>query len=286
MLALLKHILSFLVFENIFIAFCAVAMAQVSLAVFNLPPVQAPTGCFVFFSTLLVYNLHKSLSLLKSQSPAAVFTLVTSSQLPLGARLVIYSGIAGAAVSFCFLVTAQQVLVAALACVTVAYSFPILKINNSRKRIRELFFIKVFVISGVWSLITVLIPVLGSSFSTASFWLLFFERMLFVFAITIPFEIRDMEQEKKWGNRTLPVVLGPAKSKTLAYVLVAIFCILALVHYLGLEKAPFMAAAMLFSAASAIVVIVQTNENRSNFFYKLYVDGTMMLQFIFVILFS
>jgi 4-hydroxybenzoate polyprenyltransferase len=283
---LLKHTLSFIVFENVFIACCAVALVQVTLTVLNLPPVQAPTGCFVFFSTLLVYNLHKSLSLLTSQTPAAVFALVTTSRLPTGARLVIYAGTTGAAVSFFFLDTAQQILVAGLACVTVAYSFPILKINNSRKRIRELFFIKVLVISGVWSIVTVLFPVLGTSFSTASCWLLFFERLLFIFAITIPFEIRDMEQEIKWGNRTLPVVLGPGKSKTLSYCLVSLFCLLAMVHYLWLEPAPFLAAAMLLSAATAVVVTYYTRENRNNLYYKLYVDGTMMLQFIFVTLFS
>jgi 4-hydroxybenzoate polyprenyltransferase len=282
---LLKQTLSFLVFENVFIALCAVAMVQVTIDVMNLPPFRASTGCFVFFSTLLVYNLHKSLSLLRGQTPGAVWELVTSSQLTPGARLLIYSGSIGAAVSFCFLLTAQQLLVAGLACVTLAYSFPILKINNSRRRIRELFFIKVLVISGVWSLVTVLLPVLGSHFSSASFWMLFCERILFVFAITIPFEIRDVEQEKKWGNKTLPVVLGPERSKTLAFILVALFSLLAGIHYLVYPPTvPALAFAMFLSAVSAVIVIYHTHENQNNLYYKLYVDGTMMLQYIFVTL--
>jgi len=283
---LLKKTVSVLVFENVFIALCAVSMAQVSLAVLQIPSGKIAASCFVFFSTLLVYNMHHSVSMLPSQSLRSVFMLITASQVPRSARFLICCGAAGAMVTYFFLDSTQQILVAALACLTLAYSFPLLKFRDTRKRIREFFFIKVIVIASVWSLVTVFFPVMGEHYSSASLWLLFSERLLFIFAITIPFEIRDLEQEKKWGNTTLPVVLGSEKSKTLGYILVVLFALISGLHYLVLYTSPPLAAAMAGSAASAALVIYCTHEKRTNLYYKLYVDGTMLLQFIFVILFS
>ena len=288
MSALLKRLFSGLVFDNIFIALCAVALVQVSRKVLHQAYAITAVDSFVFFSTLLVYNLHKSLSLLPRQSPFAVLNLILSSQLSRPFRALIYSGILGTAASFILLDALQQILVTGLALVTFAYSFPVLKIKNTRKRIRELFIIKVLVISLVWSIVTAGLPAVHERFSSIPFFLLFTERLLFIFAITIPFEIRDMEQEKKWGNKTLPVVLGAQKSKHLAYLLLALFSVLVLAHFLLVCRPaePSLAAAMILSAGAAGLLIYLTEMQRSSFFFKFFVDGTMMLQFIFVILFS
>ena len=282
-----KRILYGFVFDNIFIAFCAVSLLKVSQVILHLSCVLTATDVFVFSSTLLVYNLHKSLSLLRKQSFTEVLLLVFSSLLSLEVRILICTGFAGIAVSFFFLSPAQQLLVLSLALITLAYSFPILRVRNAGKRIREIFFAKVFSISLVWSLVTVLLPAVNETFSSTSFWFLFAERVLFIFAITIPFEIRDMQQEKKWGNKTLPIVFGIQKSKRLACLLLILFCLLLLVQVAfsnAIESS--IVVALILCAAIAGILVYFTNEHRNNFYFKLYVDGTMMLQYILVILFS
>ena len=171
--------------------------------------------------------------------------------------------------------------------VTLAYSFPIFRIRNTRRRFREVYLVKVSLIGFVWSVSTVLLPALDPPAGTMATTLLFIERWLFVMAITVPFEIRDMEQEERWGNMTLPVALGVKRSKVVALVMLAVYEALLFAHFLlppGLSAG--LAAALALSALPAAWLVHRTNSSLANFYYKFYVDGTMMLQYLFVILMS
>lgn len=279
-----KRFVNTFVFDNIFIACCALAMFLVSQVTFHLSPDITPAAVFVFFSTLLVYNLHKSLSLLRHQSVREVLRLLFSEKLTPAVRYLIYAGLAGMSVSFFFLHPVQRLPLMILGAITLAYSFPIIRIGANRRRFREIFFIKIFIISTVWALATVLLPAMDLDFFPAGTWLLFVERILFIFAITIPFEIRDMEQEKRWGNTTLPVILGIRDSKRLAWLFLILYSGLVLFHWSQFSMNDGVALAMVLSALAAAWTVYLTDENKNNFFYKFFVDGTMMLQFIFVIL--
>jgi 4-hydroxybenzoate polyprenyltransferase len=118
--------------------------------------------------------------------------------------------------------------------------------------------------------------------------LLFFERFLFIYAITIPFEIRDRQKEQAIGNRTIPLLYGVKKSKMLGYVLLILFCILCLIRECIYDHASediikhF--AALALSALTAALLIYKTNDNRSRWYYKFLIDGTMIEQFLLLIL--
>src|SRR4029453_14171036 len=130
-----------------------------------------------------------------------------------------------------------------MAAVTLAYTFPLIHIRRKRKRFREIFLLKVCLIGAVWSFATVLFPVLPVPLPALPVALLFFERFFLIVAITIPFEIRDMEQEKRWGNLTLPVALGIPASKALAVGLLVVYELLILVQaQFSMTPAPILAA--------------------------------------------
>ena len=62
------------------------------------------------------------------------------------------------------------------------------------------------------------------------------ERFLFVFAITIPFDIRDMEIDIKEGLKTIPVIMGKKKAMMIANILLVLFTMICLV---ALQKHDF-----------------------------------------------
>ena len=65
----------------------------------------------------------------------------------------------------------------------------------------------------MWSYVTVFLPAmeLGLALDLRLF-MIFIERSLFIFAITLPFDIRDMEIEKANGVKTIPAMIGAQNS--------------------------------------------------------------------------
>src|SRR5258708_21742157 len=113
-----------------------------------------------------------------------------------------------------------------------AYTLPVLRFKGKRKRLREISYLKIITVAMMWSLLTVILPMQEYSFHIASKLavIIFIERFLFVYSITIPFEIRDMKQELRYGVRTIPVIHGIKTSKRLGYVLLLLFSAVALYH--------------------------------------------------------
>jgi 4-hydroxybenzoate polyprenyltransferase len=283
--ALLKRWVDVFIFDNVFIACCAAAWSLATLAQCALPVQPDRTTAFVFFATLLVYNIHKSLTLIEGPVLAGAAALPWNRRLDAPLRFLLAASMAGTFVTFLLLSADEQVLVLVTGAVTAAYSFPLLRIRRTRKRIRELFVVKMLTISAVWCVATVWLPLVSAGPLPQEFLWLFAARLCFVFAITIPFEIRDMEQEKRWGNRTLPVALGIRKSKWLAYLLLGVFAAITLFQlWPPVSMPPLFAAACLLSGVAAGVLVRNTRETNSPFYYKFWVDGTMLFQAFLVIL--
>lgn len=110
-----------------------------------------------------------------------------------------------------------------LSLLTLAYVIPMLP---QAKTLRTLAGIKIFVVALVWAGTAVGIPFWDAQLiPTTDAWLLFTQIFLAVFALTIPFEIRDLQFD---GDqlRTLPQIFGVAKSRYLGIFAVLIAAIL------------------------------------------------------------
>ena len=85
---------------------------------------------------------------------------------------------------------------------------------------RDVPLLKIFIIAFSWTYLTIIIPVIVHNISFDSNLILnIIVRFLFVLAITIPFDIRDLKFDKVI---TLPKYLGVKKSKILAYIILLI----------------------------------------------------------------
>ena len=107
--------------------------------------------------------------------------------------------------------------------------------------------------------------------------------MLFIFAITIPFDIRDMEYDASIGTRTIPVVLGEEKAKKIALLTLGLFFALGILQYFILPGTKFRYAFSLgISVVASAVVVWKTNRSRKEFFYSFFAEGMMLLQCLLV----
>ena len=95
----------------------------------------------------------------------------------------------------------------------------------NHKNFRSMAGVKVFIVALVWSGLTVLVPVYYANSVPPDLWLCFAQRFFIVLALIIPFEIRDLPQDKS-VLVTFPQLLGIQKTKFLGGVLLILTLLL------------------------------------------------------------
>lgn len=274
-------ILDFLLFSNLFIAFCAVAQGLVTYFLLKVPADNYVLA-FVFFSTLVIYNLSMLLSKPKEpqKSPFKrvrwIFShhRLTISMTLIGILCVVPIGIL-------YLSFQAKLLMGFVGLISIAYNFPFLSINQKKIGLRNLPGIKLFLIAFVWAISCVMLPIVELENNhfiivpLSETLLLVAKRFLFICAITIPFDIRDLFQDKLYELKTIPVMLGEKKAWIFCMMLL-VACMLLLILFtkeinldvIGLSLTLLLTGWLIF----------KSNLKRNEYYYFLFLDGTMILQ--------
>lgn len=271
--------INFLLYSNIYIAFCAVAMTAQTLYVFDINIKTSPALLgLVFFSTLVIYALHRLVSLSKVDKSLEVerFNVIGTYQ----QHIQVYAGlgILGGAICFFFLNRSTQYALVLPALLSLGYVIPFM--GNKKLRLRDVHFIKIFLIAIVWSYVTVLLPFLefGIPIDFRALGILL-ERMLFIFVITLPFDLRDWEIDKKNQVRTIPATIGVKNTLRLAFFVLLIWCWLVFQIY----TLPI-ALALFISGISTGVFVYYSPRQKHDYYFTALMDGTMILQYGLVLL--
>jgi 4-hydroxybenzoate polyprenyltransferase len=177
------------------------------------------------------------------------------------------------------------ITLAPIAAITIFYSLPVFKAERKLFRLREIPLLKIFLIAIVWSVATIMLPIIQSERheNTVHVLLMLIERFLFVFAITIPFDIRDIMADQKGGLRTIPTMLGEKRALRLANISMSCFLVLCFLHY----KAPmirYMLPAFILSAFSSFYFLNNMQMRKYRYYHYVILDGTLILQGILVCL--
>ncbi len=275
----------FLLFSNIFIALCAVAQALVTYKLLETKPDQRVLA-LLFCSTLALYNFSMLLS--KPDNPKkSAFRRVRwiFSHYRMMVTLTIIAIISLLPITL-FLSVPSLVLLFFLAVTAVCYNLPLFTMNEKKFGLRNIPGLKLFLIALIWSLSCVLLPIVetaarnGITISAADTILLVGKRFLFIAAITIPFDIRDLFQDRNYNLKTIPVMLGEKK----AYIFCQ-FLLLAYIVLLFLFTHHF--DANFWGLTLTIILsgwlIFKSGLKKNEYYYFFYIDGTMILQYIIVL---
>jgi len=165
---------------------------------------------------------------------------------------------------------------------SLGYVLPFVKGN---KRLRDFDYIKIFLVAIVWGVITVLMPILERTTDlTLSHFLILSERMFFIFAITLPFDIRDLKIDAHIAVKTIPSMIGIKKTKKLAlFSLVLVMVFAGMNVYLGTYQLVHFVAIMI-SCFSTLLFVNYSDKTDADYFFTGLMDGTMILQFLLVML--
>lgn len=281
MLKYVRQSLDFLLFSNTFIAVCAVAQGLVTYQLLGARPDEHVLA-ILFCATLSLYNF--SIFLSKPRDPAAspfrrVRWIFSHYRLMITITLI---SILSVIPLFLFLSMTAKLLLVFLAAVSVAYNIPVFTVNDKKFSLRNIPGIKLFLIALVWSLSAVMLPILEleshhSVVPARETILLVAKRFLLVAAITVPFDIRDLFQDKLYELKTIPVLLGERR----AYL----FCQFLLVAYVAMLFLFTRDFGSNFLALTLTVIlagwlIFKSDLKKNEYYYFLGIDGILLLQFL------
>lgn len=149
--------------------------------------------------------------------------------------------------------------------------------------LRKVFMLKGFVIGIVWAAVCVAVPFYffesAVTFTKAA--CLAGAAFLFVAALCIPFDIRDIEDDFKKGIRSMPLVIGEKRSKITGTLLMLCRLILIIAGNFQAD------AVMSVSITTAITIggILFSSPSRNRFYFSVFIDGMLLLPYLFYLFF-
>jgi 4-hydroxybenzoate polyprenyltransferase len=286
-----RKAIHYFIFGNFSIAFSAVALTYLSQSGKTISNDDLHLQVFVFFSTLLVYNLNliEGMKGLK----ASAFRSVRHNWIVKHEKTIWAFAILALIISVAELfVLKKETLVFLLlpGVFALGYAIPIKVPGMKTIRLRELPFVKIFLVAWVWGTFTVGLPIVQQSgmqeLLKVENFLLFFSRSVFIFAITIPFDIRDLTYDTDKNVATIPSVMGIEKSKYFSVALLILFSAICFLRF-QLSYCSFTElAALALSAATTVILVLMITKDRKELFYSGLMDGTMLFQWLLVMLLS
>ena len=280
----LEQFINLLLFGNFWIAFCAVAMTwQTELLLFGAVEWNYLTN-FVFFSTLFLYAIHRIVGLVKVKPFLEKYRYSIIYHFRNHIKFYAFLGAIGALYFFFQLCLTNQLLLVIPIILSLGYVLPFVK---GKKRLRDFDYVKIFLIAIVWGTITVLIPILErTSTLEISHILILVERMFFIFAITLPFDIRDLKIDEHIDVKTIPGRIGISKTKYLATFSLIVVLVLAVMNWhLGVYPIQVIIG-LSISVATTFILINYSDKTDADYFFTGLMDGTMILQFVLVFFLS
>jgi 4-hydroxybenzoate polyprenyltransferase len=286
---ILKSVFDFLLFSNVFMSLCAVAQALVTFQLIGSKPVYTVIA-LLFTSTLGIYNFCILIS--KPRQPEkspylrvrwffahyrlmVTFTIVSIlSLVPL----------------FFLISTESRLLLIFLALISFCYGIPLFSLGDQKFGLRNIPGLKPFLITLVWTLSVVLLPVLEAQdlhLATVSMHdtiLLTAKRFLFIGALTVPFDIRDLFEDHKLGLKTIPVLIGEKGAYLFCQALLAGYIVLLFLFRNNGFSLNF--GALTLTAFLTGWLIFKSKWERNEYYYFFYIDGILILQYVMLILFN
>jgi len=275
-----------LINSNIYISLAAVFLTVETQIQLGMEPQWHPYLFIIFFATLFEYNLHRFITVVTNKEALNSDKHKWVRENLKGFYLLVsLSVIAFVCVTF---LAKKEVLITLvpIAAITVFYSLPVFGNKRTVFRLREIPYLKIFLIAFVWASSTILLPIIQSdnTFNNTHVIVMLVERFFFVFAITIPFDIRDIEADKQAGLKTIPLLINENKSLTISYLSLFVFFIISFFHYQILNYWLIILPLSISTLTTFIFLNSRKIRNLPYYHYGI-LDGTMLFQGLLVLVF-
>jgi len=277
----INRLYQFWIYSNIHIAIIAAALSYESNLILRVNnPESAPI--FVFFSTILIYNLGYYKAVFSTDVPFRSQARWMSDRPYFWRISMVLSLIAVLVLMPQF---SLNTIIAYLffGSISILYVLDDIKVFGLPISVRRIPYLKVFIVALTWSSITIIPQVIDSSFfyDSDNWKFLFIERFLFILAITLMFDIRDVNVDPSY-LKTIPMSIGIRNTKLLSMILIFV----ATIGLLGLDINLWQLIGVFVVYSITLVLVYYSSPDNDDIYYSGLLDGVMGLHVLPFIIFK
>jgi len=263
---MIKKGFNFLIFSHIWISLGAVGLLLGNCIILNID-CNISYICLIFFATLFGYSIQYSgsFSLNKLRPMQSYWVENNKSTIVL---IKWFSFFISVILSLLIFNLSQILLSIPFLLVVLLYK----KKTSFLKELRAFPFVKIFVIALCWAWVCSLLPQISIQTNDLD-WVNVSFIFVFIIAITIPFDVRDLHGDSK-SMLTIPILLGKNISVLLSIVLVCSSIVFFLIDG-NLEMVVYLTLVNL--------VLIPTLYTHNEYYYLFIIDGLLVLFPIFAI---
>jgi 4-hydroxybenzoate polyprenyltransferase len=170
---------------------------------------------------------------------------------------------------------------------SVWYMMPFNRNGKQLYGLRNNLFLKNIVLSITWALSTVIFPLLDGSQDTPGMEIafMFIRRFFFIYALTVIYDLRDLEADRHAGMETIALRFGNRTTRLWSFAALLVFALLVIVDpYLKNAEMRPLSIALLLSAFAGAMLIGVTKTIHQKPYFPVLVDAAMAIQFLLVVL--
>jgi len=268
-----RRLFDFILFSNLYVAIGAACLIQSTIIQRGNTNHLLSYSLLAFFATLFIYNLQRIFYSPQKDNSLLSIRRKWIFKNQFSIKLLCIIGFIGVAITFFFNDYKIIFYLSPLLLLSVAYFLPFIKLRKNT-------WFKLLTLVIVWTMVTAVVPILlndTNPFSENNI-LHVAVRFTFMISICIPFDIRDMEIDKKENIFTLSQKLGENKTRWIAFGFMLFYTLLIVTEFsLHMFSMKIFIALILTAIVNAIIVLMSSSK-RSEYFYTALLDGTMILQ--------
>lgn len=273
-----KHIFDFYLNSSIHVALAVYAFTFITLKQLNISHDRNILS-FVFFGSITGYNFVKYFGLAKLHHRSlANWMRVIQIFSMLSIVLMCYFALQ--------LETKTLIIVVIMAVITFFYATPLLPKEyflENTYNLRSISGLKVYVIAFVWSVVTVVLPVVNNDHPISfDVFIMSIQRYLFVIVLILPFDIRDLLYDSLKLS-TIPQKIGIKKTKYLGFSLLIInFLLEFFKDDLNLEHL----LVLFVITVITFMIILFSGKDRGRNYSAFWVEGLPIFWLILILMFD
>lgn len=223
---------------------------------------QWPYTIFLFFSIIFAYNVHdipRNASTIKKVSIPLIVSLL------------------GSFISFFWLPFSLAKYIIPIGVITLLYTYAILP---GKKKLRDIPYIKIFILSGVLSFMSTIVPFVSSGKPMVVVLLMFTSRFIFFFLLCMLFDIRDTEKDQTHGVTTLGTNVSHSVLKWFGVFLIIILTFFEIYFANSFISDLPELVAMVFSALSILPFLFPLRSHPRTTRFSFLCDGVIALPYL------
>jgi hypothetical protein len=267
-MSILKRIFEFYIYSNIHVSIAVFSLTKITLLEFGINKNTIPF--FALFATLVSYNLIRFYRIDKIHKLAAHW--IRSNKI--GLILLLFIGLFILTILLFKIKFEDLLLLTPFLLATLFYVIPF---SKKKKNLRSIASLKLFLIAFTWAGITVLFPLAHHdiNFST-HIWVIFIQRFLIIIAITIPFDIRDVDIDIP-EIKTLPQTIGIKNSKYVGSIALLLFFVMDFFHDSYDENTRIVTFTI---SVLSLLLLVFANKDQNKYYSSFWVEGVPIFWYL------